>query len=287
MRSDRVLLLFTKPARPGRVKTRLVGEGDGRLSAAQAAALHRAFLDDLCERLAPAVAAGELALRLAWVLDAGEAMPEVPAPLAGLAAVDAVRQEGDDLGERLFRALADAASTGGGVAVVGSDHPTLPLAWVEEAFRRVETGADVALGPADDGGYYLMALAPRAVRRRLFEGVAWSTGSVLAETLARCRELALEVALLPGGMDVDEPADLARLAARLAAGQEPECPRTRALLAAWGRLPESSAPGPAGAAPGHAGAARAHAAPAAEAVPAAEPVGAAVAGSGAAGEGVA
>ncbi|HEX2253804.1 MAG TPA: TIGR04282 family arsenosugar biosynthesis glycosyltransferase [Thermoanaerobaculia bacterium] len=238
MPSPRILLLFTKPARPGKVKTRLVGNGPEALSAEQAALLHQAFLDDLSERLAPAVAAGELALRLAWVLEEGDEVPAVPSPLAGLAGVHGVRQEGEDLGGRLFGALADAAASGASVAVVGSDHPTLPVEWVREAFRRLEAGADVALGPAEDGGYYLMALAPRAVHRRLFEDVAWSTGTVFAETLARCRELGLEVALLPRGMDVDEPADLARLAGRLAAGDGPECPRTRALLAAWGRLPE-------------------------------------------------
>ncbi len=258
----RRLLLFTKPARQGRVKTRLIGD----LTAAQAAELHAAFLGDLLARLA----GGSFELQLAWALEPGEPLPEGFWPGVGN-----LRQEGADLGDRLFGALAAAARDGAAVAALGSDHPTVEVELVERAFAAVESGADVALGPAEDGGYYLIALAAGAVRPRLFEGVPWSTGGVLAATLARSEELGLAVELLPVAADVDTPADLARLAARLAqSGQEgqegpncegkngedrgrsdrgepsasraanaaagraaPECPRTRELLAAWKRLP--------------------------------------------------
>ena len=174
MSASRRLLLFTKPAREGRVKTRLIGD----LTAAAAAALHAAFLADLLARLRQ----GDFDLRLAWALEPGEALPAAPVP--------GVRQEGESLGERLYRALAAAAGEAGvtAVAALGSDHPTLPLALVHRAFERVEAGADVVLGPAEDGGYYLIALSAGAVAPRLFAEIAWSTGAVLAETLARCRE---------------------------------------------------------------------------------------------------
>jgi len=214
---SRRLLLFTKPAREGRVKTRLIGD----LTAAEAAALHAAFLEDLLDRLQE----GDFELRLAWALDPGE---EVPAET-----IPGIRQQGDDLGERLYLALSDAASEAGVVAAVGSDHPTLPLLLVQRAFERAEAGADVVLGPATDGGYYLIALRAAAVRRRLFQEIDWSTERVLAATLARCRELGLAVELLPEASDVDTPEDLRRLAASLAAG-DLGCPRTRGLLAAWG-----------------------------------------------------
>ncbi len=126
------------------------------------------------------------------------------------------------------------------MAALGSDHPTVEVELVERAFAAVEGGADVALGPAEDGGYYLIALAAGAVRWRLFEDVPWSTAGVLAATLARCAELGLAVELLPVAADVDTPADLARLAAALAPAAGPAaaaCPRTRALLAGWRRLP--------------------------------------------------
>jgi rSAM/selenodomain-associated transferase 1 len=224
----RRLLLFTKPARQGRVKTRLIGD----LTAAQAAELHAAFLSDLLARLA----GGCFELHLAWALDPGEPVPEEFWPGVG-----SLRQEGADLGDRLFGALAAAARGGAAVAALGSDHPTVAVELVERAFVAVESGADAAIGPAEDGGYYLIALAAGAVRRRLFEGVPWSTDGVLAATLARCEQLGLAVELLPVAADVDTPADLARLAARLAprlAPDAPACPRTRELLAAWKRLPE-------------------------------------------------
>ncbi len=217
---SRRLLLFTKPAREGRVKTRLIGD----LTAAQAAALHAAFLADLLDRLA----GGDFELRLAWALDEGEAIPEGVVP--------GVRQEGSGLGERLYRALSTAAAEAGAVAALGSDHPTLPVELVERAFERVEAGADVVLGPAEDGGYYLIALRAGAVAPRLFEEIAWSTKLVLPATLVRCRELGLTVELLPMAADVDTPEDLRRLAARMAGDGDLGCPRTQALLASLGFL---------------------------------------------------
>jgi rSAM/selenodomain-associated transferase 1 len=227
-RQGRRLLLFTKPATQGRVKTRLIGD----LTAAQAAELHAAFLGDLLERLA----AGRFALDLAWAVAPGEAVPEAFWPGVG-----SVRQEGANLGERLHRALAAAAAGGAAaVAALGSDHPTVEVEVVERAFAAIEAGADVALGPAEDGGYYLIALAAGAVLRRLFADVPWSSSGVLATTLARCQELGLLVQLLPVAADVDTPADLARLAACLAppGPAAARCPRTRALLARWRRLPD-------------------------------------------------
>ena len=217
------LVLFTKPARPGRVKTRLVGA----LSAAQAAALHDAFLGDLCERLA---AGRSFSLWLAWALDEGESAPPAPAWLT------AVAQRGADLGARLFHALEGAAADHAAVAAVGSDHPQLSLGRIEEAFAALRAGADVAIGPAHDGGYYLLAVRREALSPRLFAEVPWSTGDVLACTLARCAELDLAVTLLPAEADVDTPADLAGLAAALLDPRTPSCPRTSALLRRWGML---------------------------------------------------
>jgi uncharacterized protein len=217
--SQRRLLLFTKPAREGRVKTRLIGD----LTPAEAAALHTAFLEDLLDRLR----AGSFDLRLAWALDPGEPVP--PGRFPG------VRQEGEDLGERLFRTLAAAAAEAPAVAALGSDHPTLPLEVVHDAFERLEAGADVVLGPAEDGGYYLIALRAAAMVPRLFEGIAWSTDRVFPETVARCRELGLRLELLPRASDVDTPEDLRRLALRMV-DDDLDCPRTRALLETLGYL---------------------------------------------------
>ncbi|HEX4962040.1 MAG TPA: TIGR04282 family arsenosugar biosynthesis glycosyltransferase [Thermoanaerobaculia bacterium] len=228
---SRRLLLFTKPARPGKVKTRLIGD----LTPEQAARLHTAFLEDVLARLRE----GDFELRIAWALDADEEVPAGPLP--------GTRQEGSDLGERLYRALSAAAAGGAGVvAAVGSDYPELPLARVHRAFSAVEAGADVALGPAEDGGYYLIVLRAGAVAPRLFAEVAWSTEQVLPATLERCRELGLTVELLPEASDVDTPADLRRLAARMATS-DLGCPKTRDLLLALGFIaidPESKIQNP-------------------------------------------
>jgi hypothetical protein len=235
----RRLVLYTKPAVPGRVKTRLLPA----LGPGEAAALHRAFLDDVVERLLAAEAAGAFELWSAWVLAEGEEPPPGPGR--------AFRQEGRDLGERLYRGLSRAAAGAGGgggpggrgdaVAALGSDHPTVRVETVAEAFERVAAGADVALGPSRDGGYYLIALAARpeaGLRRELFEGIDWSTDRVLAQTLERAAALGLAVELLEEGEDVDTPDDLHRLADQLA--RRPAlaglCPRTAELLSALGYL---------------------------------------------------
>jgi rSAM/selenodomain-associated transferase 1 len=214
------VLVFSKPALPGKVKTRLIGE----LSAVQAAALHAAFLDDLLGRLER----GRFDLRLAWAVDSAEPLP--------VSSVPALRQSGGDLGHRLFRGLSEVAREFPAVGAIGSDHPDIPLSLVHQAFDKLVGGADVALGPADDGGYYLIALRREALRPEIFQEVPWSSSDVLEVTLDHCRELDLKVALLPTGSDVDTPADLDRLCRRLREKAAIDCPRTRRLLWSWGRL---------------------------------------------------
>jgi rSAM/selenodomain-associated transferase 1 len=214
------VMVFSKPALPGRVKTRLIGE----LSDVQAASLHAAFLDDLLERLAR----GRFDLRVAWAVD-----PAVPLPVSP---VRALRQSVGDLGHRLYRGLSEVARTFSAVAAIGSDHPEIPLSLVHRAFDKLGGGADIALGPADDGGYYLIALRRDALRPEIFQGIPWSSSAVLEVTLDRCRELELKIALLPTGSDVDTPADLDRLCKRLREDATLDCPRTRRLLRSWSRL---------------------------------------------------
>jgi rSAM/selenodomain-associated transferase 1 len=212
--------LFAKPPEAGRVKTRLVGPITGH----QAAELYRAFLGDLIAELR----CSSFALHLAWALEWGEGVPEEPA----LAAAPLV-QAGGSLGGRLHGALSCLAGMGHErVAAIGSDHPELRAARVEEAFAALDRH-DVAIGPALDGGYYLIAARAASLHARLFEDVDWSTDRVLAQTLDRCRELGLSWSLLPPAADVDTPADLEALARRLR-GDAGRCPRTEAVLQAWG-----------------------------------------------------
>jgi hypothetical protein len=226
MTRDACLLIFTKPARPGRVKTRLVGT----LTPEQAAGLHQAFLTDVLSRLS----ALDVDVRLAWALEDGESPP--------VSAVPGMRQEGDDLGERLYRGLARAAEDHPLVGAVGSDHPELEAGTVEQAFGWLREGADVVLGPADDGGYFFVGARRERLHPRLFEEIPWSSADVLSRTRDRVAELGLEVRWLPLGHDVDTPRDLERLRSRLERGDLHRLPATAACLRSWGLLPAEVAP---------------------------------------------
>jgi glycosyltransferase A (GT-A) superfamily protein (DUF2064 family) len=116
------------------------------------------------------------------------------------------------------------------VAAIGTDSPTLPRQHVEDAFKALDR-ADVVLGPAADGGYYLIGC------RRLppiFTGIAWSSATALADTIARLDDPSWQLALLPPWYDVDTPDGWAMLHGHVAAlrraGIDPEVPDTEALL---------------------------------------------------------
>jgi glycosyltransferase A (GT-A) superfamily protein (DUF2064 family) len=123
------------------------------------------------------------------------------------------------------------------VAAVGSDHPDLPETVVVEAFEKLAAGNDVVLGPASDGGYYLIGVTRDSLHPELFSDVDWSTARVLEQTLERCRTLGARVELLISLDDVDTPDDLKRLAERLALGSGPSSPNTKSLLSEWGMIP--------------------------------------------------
>lgn len=217
----RRLVVFAKPPEPGQVKTRLFPA----LKPSDAAWLYLAFLTDLTQELLD----GPYQLHFAWALEDGAQLPKH-------VGVVSERQAGGDLGERLYQAFAAGLAEVPAMVVVGSDAPELRKSRVVAAFEQLEAGREVVLGPAADGGYYLIGLSRAGLSRRLFEGIPWSTDSVLAESLARCREAGLTPALLPRGYDIDTPADLDALAARLAKAPRKRCSFTRVLLEEWGRL---------------------------------------------------
>ncbi len=229
--SKNCLLLFTKPARAGRVKTRMIG----RWSAEQAAMLHAAFLADVVAGLLDGVRGGAFDLKIAWALDEIDPVPTEPQVDGSVAHV---RQQGADLGERLWSGLADAAKQYPLVAAIGSDHPEIQASTVAAAFEQLSgpSAAEIVLGPAADGGYYLIALRAAVVDRALFDGVPWSSAEVLDETMTRARRLGLSVALLPEAHDVDDAQALEALVSRLERPGAAESPQTRKLLAAWGLM---------------------------------------------------
>jgi rSAM/selenodomain-associated transferase 1 len=136
-----------------------------------------------------------------------------------------------DLGDRLAACLADLLATGADrVAIIGADTPHAPAAGYQLAFALLDE-ADVVLGPALDGGYWLVAA--KASRPELFAGIEMGTGEVLTETLARAARGGLVVDLLPPLRDLDRVEDLAAaLDAGELAGAPATLAATRELLAA-------------------------------------------------------
>jgi len=125
-----------------------------------------------------------------------------------------IEQRGEDLGERLATAMKFAEEHSiGPVVFLGADSPNLSAEFIRSAFDALFGGADIVLGPAADGGYYLIGL--KAYTRGLFDGVQWSTASVFAQTASNAERLGLNLQILPEWYDVDKPGDLERLRADL------------------------------------------------------------------------
>lgn len=113
-------------------------------------------------------------------------------------------QSGQDLGQRMFQALASALKNHPAAILAGGDIPQLSPEILTEGIQQLQ-GHDLVIGPASDGGYYLIGM--KRPEPRLFEGIAWSTDSVCRQTLAKARALRLSAHILPTLHDVDEAED--------------------------------------------------------------------------------
>ena len=193
------LVVFMKAPRPGAVKTRLAEA----LGADAACAAYRRLVEALVANLAPLPKAElcftpvDAAAQIKpWLRPGWTACPQV----------------GGDLGERLHAAFHEHFETDAlHVVIIGSDCPDVTARDIEDAWLALE-GHDVVLGPALDGGYWLIGL--RAPQPALFAGIPWSTDRVFGETICRAREAGLRVAILRELADVDTPADWERWLAR-------------------------------------------------------------------------
>ena len=183
------LVLFAKYPVPGYAKTRLIPA----LGAEGAARVHR----HLTQRTVGILLQAHVPVEVRY---AGADAAEFRAWL-GVAPTLARQAEGG-LTERLID-----ASRAGPHIFFGADTPDLDIATVEAATAALAT-SDIVIGPAEDGGYYLIGM--QTARPELFSEMAWSTASVFPETLRRCEAMQLSVALLPVLSDCDRPEDLAR-----------------------------------------------------------------------------
>jgi rSAM/selenodomain-associated transferase 1 len=217
------LAVMAKAPIAGEVKTRLCPP----LRPAEAAALARCFLQDRVEQVT-ALGVADPVVSFAPAARGRELRALLPA------GVRLYPQARGDLGARLDTLLTGLLAEGyAGAIALGTDTPTLPTAYLEEACAVLAApDADVVLGPSEDGGYYLIGL--RRPAPALFGDMPWSTAAVCAETLARAHAAGRRVRLLPPWFDVDRAPDLARL--RAPAPSAAFAPRrTLAYLAALGR----------------------------------------------------
>lgn len=236
------IAVMAKAPQPGRSKTRLCPP----LHPEQASGLSAAFLRDVTENIAAAArhapiqgliahAAvgseplfdGHLAKGTGFVLADGSI--EAPSGIVGF-------------GRCLLHAVQGMFAAGYGAAcVLNSDSPTLPTEYlVRMATTLLSSNNQAVLGPADDGGYYLLGMtAPHA---RLFANIAWSTETVADATRVRATALGLDLVELPTWYDVDDATALCRLTMELNRGSDGfPAPATRAWLGEIGMLPSPMA----------------------------------------------
>jgi uncharacterized protein len=187
-----LIVLFAKAPVPGRVKTRL------GIDPRRAADLHSSFVRQTLVMLESLRGDADVELSTDELTQAWREFP-----------VERSLQGPGELGERIYRVLEQALAAGRPKALIlGSDSPGLPAAHIRALLTSL---ADVSLGPVDDGGFYAIACA-KAVPA-MFEGVRWSTGNTLGDTVRALTGCGLSVELGPAWFDVDRPEDLTRLGA--------------------------------------------------------------------------
>jgi rSAM/selenodomain-associated transferase 1 len=227
---DCAIGVMAKAPQPGKSKTRLCPP----LLPEQAAALSAAFLRDITENIALAARQQPITGYIAYAPAGREDLFDGHlAAGTGLLLADGTPPMPPDVqgfGRCLLHAVQAMLARGHGSAVVlNSDSPTLPTALLARTAAELERDGDrVVLGPADDGGYYLLGM--KAAHAHLFADIAWSTDSVAETTRRRAAECGLSVFELPAWYDVDDQAALQRLVSETARGP------------AWGGLAPYAAP---------------------------------------------
>lgn len=193
-----VLIMARAPV-AGSVKTRLQPLlGPAGCARLQAALIERAVA--LALQVAPA--------RTYLALDPPNALTGLPGP--DLTGIQILPQRGDDLGARMGAAVTDVASRHRGpIVVIGTDAPTLTATHLHQAVRQIAAGEEVVLGPALDGGYYLIALRAPIAALFAIDPKLWGGPGVLAATLDAAAAAQAGVGLLEPLRDLDTPADAA------------------------------------------------------------------------------
>lgn len=197
------LIIFTRYPEPGKSKTRMIPV----LGVEGAADLQRRMTDHLVSKVKTWIEQRFLAVEIRFEGGSEKLMREWLGP-----SFSYQHQGRGDIGRRMERAIADGFQDGcESVVIIGSDIPDITNAILYRAFTELPK-VDLVLGPANDGGYYLIGL-PRdrwnQTYSKLFENVSWGRDRVLSQTLAAANQLGISYVLLDTLCDVDRPEDLA------------------------------------------------------------------------------
>ena len=219
------IAVMAKASIPGRSKTRLVPP----LTPPEAADLNTMFLRDAADSI---LAAAQLASVKGW-------MAYAPAGSGDFfknnlpASISLIETVAPDLGACLLRAAQTLLSAGhAAVCLINSDSPTLPVGHLVAAAAALATPGDrIVLGPATDGGYYLIGM--KQPHHGLFKAIDWSTDGVFRQTLDRAEQLALPVYELPAWYDVDDAATLRVLVGELLEGRPYRTGGSKPAAATW------------------------------------------------------
>ncbi len=216
MQTSHHVVIFSKPPIPGNVKTRLIPA----LGAEDAAKLHHRLLRHtlrvVCRSGYP---------RSLWI--AGELAHPDLLDASHDFGIGLRRQEGADLGARMKHAMQTVLTHAEAVAIVGTDCPVLQAHHLEQVFVALGSGSEVAVIPAEDGGYVLVGASSGQPERRavvldaLFDNITWSTDQVMARTRERLLQIDARWFELPTLWDIDRPEDVARLEALLRENNAP------------------------------------------------------------------
>lgn len=192
----RAVILFVRYPEKGRVKTRL----ETHLDQDKILSLYRYFVEDIMSTLQ----GKEYPVSVCyWPPEKGEDMQA----WLGLSLVYCP-QKGEDIGQRMQNAFTDAFANDADQAILlGSDFPDLEPVILDQAFHALSDN-DVTLGPAVDGGYYLIGFNRNAFFKEIFSGISWGTGQVLKKTLEKINHAGLRVHMLPEWPDIDTFEDL-------------------------------------------------------------------------------
>ena len=199
--TDRIIL-FLKSFRAGHVKTRLAG----RLGDRGALEIYTAMVADLLAKLEP------LRDRVVPYFDRFPDSNDQPPAVSSLLSRGLLKvQRGEDLGQRMGSAFEEVFAAGAERAVlIGSDIPQIDAELLEGYFSALRR-FPMVLGPAADGGYYLIGFQRERFDAAVFQGIEWSTERVLQQTLNKARSLGLPCRLGAELRDIDTIEDLGSL----------------------------------------------------------------------------